>query len=429
MADIAGPPPTLAVDPPVLGEDWTLRVTGAPPGAAVTFAASRTGSGGTCAPGAAPCWALEGPFILGVASADPAGLASLVVHPDRTFPFPTVGFQAWVDDGVAPTLLAPIDATLTDTWVDVRGEYEGICAVDTLGRGLCSDEHGETLAIPPGPWKKLFNISGDVGQRVCGLHDDGQLECVALRGAAVPPPAGTFVDLDASRTTACALDVAGALSCWSPTGGWALDDPGPYIEVDVSREICALSAAGDIWCEGPSGMRLELAGPFAHIANAPDFACGIDTAGVTTCIDSTGAVTSPPGTWQTFQSYNGIACGLRTDGTISCRSAGAHPTVLAAPTTGDWVQLHVGNRGACALNASGFATCWGGDTGSSAWLPPGWPARTIVSICQSGVRVDGAAEDPHDARDFTFTAGATLSMVRQQRRRMNDRFTFTPGGT
>jgi hypothetical protein len=427
MVPVAGPPPTFEVDPPILGEDWNLRVVGAPPGASVTFAASRTGSGGTCPPGAAPCWGLEGPFILGVASADPSGLAALTVRPARTFPFPTVGFQAWVNDGVAPILLPPIDETLSDTWADVRGEFEGICAVNTLGEGTCSDDDGDPLPIPPGPWQKLFNVSGGTipGWTICGLRDNGQIECPTGRSGTTPPPAGTFIDLDADRSAACALDVAGALSCWAPTTGWTLTDPGPYTDVDMGWWVCALSAAGDLWCDGHTGWSLELTGPFTRIANSPDLTCGFDAAGVATCVDRGGTPVSIPGNWLSYQSYNGIDCGLRTDGTISCAAPGSPPTVLAAPTTGGWVELQVGNRGACALNADGFATCWGGDTASSTWLPPGWPTQTIVSICGTGVNVNGPAEDPHHSRNFTFTLGSTVRMVRRTSR-MNDRFTFAP---
>ncbi len=88
---------TLAVPPLVLGQDASLVVSGAPPGAQVAFAAGAALGAGPCL-GPAPddCLGIVAPRLLGVVTATPSGTATLRAVVPATAPLAPMHLQAVV---------------------------------------------------------------------------------------------------------------------------------------------------------------------------------------------------------------------------------------------------------------------------------------------------------------------------------------------
>jgi hypothetical protein len=170
------------------------------------------------------------------------------------------------------------------------------------------------------------------GVVVCfGERDEGQP--VGTHRAA----AGTFVQLAAGQTHACAVRSDGAVQCWG------LDDFG----------------------RAPP-LRRAAAGSYTQVSAGLSHSCAVRTDGKVECWGSNAygqapaLVTAQTGTFTQVNAGAAATCALRTDGIVECWGIRDRaPPVRTAPS-GTYVKIAeaLGNT-SCALTSTGVADCWG----------------------------------------------------------------------
>jgi hypothetical protein len=139
------------------------------------------------------------------------------------------------------------------TTVNLSATVDGTCGLDAAGAMSCYGLACSSYRFPatPGTFTDVAVSSGGV----TGLRADGNLQFFGRVGLPTPnpgsPPAGTFTHVAAGWSAACALDAAGAPTCWGPfTSGWTLP-PGPFERLIVHNEgACGWSARGPAQCWG-----------------------------------------------------------------------------------------------------------------------------------------------------------------------------------
>jgi alpha-tubulin suppressor-like RCC1 family protein len=256
-----------------------------------------------------------------------------------------------------------------------------------------------------------------------GTKDKGQIglpppagdgEYLVHKPTAVHPGL-SFANISAATgDIACALDVAGAAFCWGSSylGDGTLTvqaQPTPvavsgglaFAELATGSAVCGVTTDGEVYCwSGSNGdlgngtydsgkvpTHVELGEKAVHVAAVPGIACALTTSGKAFCWGSSSSgniPAGPPGaallprlvaTSVVFTSIgvgSGHACGLAEDGKAYCwgsRAAGRvgdgveGTEVALAPVavTGGltFQSLAVGPTGACGLDATGQAHCWG----------------------------------------------------------------------
>lgn len=234
-----------------------------------------------------------------------------------------------------------------------KGEGFGfVCAVRSDGEAVCPALPGAINpppTPPPGPWRMLALEGGEV----CGIRENGSLECWgdAPALAAAAPMDGPFLSVAIDWNVGCALRVDGTLACWTTADNDEhLLDPAPigrFLKVEISSvHACGLRSDGRILCWGADvegGNQVPEDGDFIDL--------------------SVGA-------------YH--ACGLRLQGTVVCwggiRAGG--PSIRVPSPAGLFTQLASGYQRACGRKADGSIHCWGEDAATHDWMSPGGPPGT-----------------------------------------------------
>jgi hypothetical protein len=242
---------------------------------------------------------------------------------------------------------------------------------------------------PPMPW---VQVSAG-GTQSCGVLGNGELSCYG-GGASTPPTGIAFRQVAAETGNACAIDYAGALTCWSsPSSLPSLE----YLQVVVGpTHVCALLSSLDAECEGSVGL-ITVTGPFQTLTRGSDYSCGLSTNGFVDCWGSGSPGLPGPGL-EPFADLKGgsaHACGIKPDRTVACwgndtdlqvtntpggvafaelSSAdtyncgtrqddgsiecwGAEPS--GKPTTGTYSSISTASGYACAIDTDGSQVCWG----------------------------------------------------------------------
>jgi hypothetical protein len=171
-------------------------------------------------------------------------------------------------------------------------------------------------------------------------------------------PAGhTYTHVGSTtRGQACALDVAGEITCCGPT---TTTFPGRYQDLDVAANLtCSVSVSGEASClDADDGRRLlTLAGKFKRVSASTAGACGVDESGAIVCGWTVSRAERPPqGKFREVDA--GSLCAIDLAGELTCWSDGRTERVGKGPWH-DVTSAKTSPSRACALDAAGRASCW-----------------------------------------------------------------------
>jgi hypothetical protein len=208
-----------------------------------------------------------------------------------------------------------------------------LLAAGCFGRLPGGEETGPGAGVQGGPWKD-FDLRA-LGA-LCGVTQEGELDCPRLEQAGVELPEGDFQSVALTGGTGlagCGLRTSGELACFDATAG--------------SRLVS----------EVPSGRFVALAGHSLIDAHA----CAVDEGGLVHCWGEGVDELPPEDTFQgVLSSWDNTFCGLRPDRTLTCWTSsptGSDEVTRAVPE-GAWDAVSVGKDYACAM-AGTSVTCWG----------------------------------------------------------------------
>lgn len=149
--------------------------------------------------------------------------------------------------------------------------------------------------FPPTPPSGSFASVVAGSEFVCGLSDDGLVECASesIFGAPLPPNE-RFSSLAAANSIVCGLTSAGrTMVCFGDesTGEITGVPTGPFdgIAAGLSSNgfdaVCGLRSGGSIECfgSGASGVTSPPAGSFTQVSVGGDFACALEEGGRVQC--------------------------------------------------------------------------------------------------------------------------------------------------
>ena len=277
------------------------------------------------------------------------------------------------------------------------------CGILTVNGGvLC---WGGVVAEPLGG--AFSQIS--VGTHSCGVRPDGEVQCWGdnSTGQSTPPTGATFKQVSVGSAFSCGITTSNAIDCWgmdpamvnfvnpfilngpqtmTPPPHEFVDHPtaGTYLMVSSGdTHSCAIDIAGAITCWGlDTVMQVSDApttgGPFTHLSAGSRHTCAVGSGGVVTC-------------W-----------GADEQGQASPPSSG----------NADYVEVSAGTTHTCGLKDSGTVVCWGDDTDMNTTPPPGFVAPVpppplfpliTYGIDPGDVDNDGICDD--DASDMCFGVG------------------------
>jgi len=261
------------------------------------------------------------------------------------------------------------------------GSYHN-CARDAQGDVMCwgwngsgqagSSRSHDVVQLAPGRY------------HTCALDSSGRASCWGLNnyGQGSPNPAETYVQLSAGAFHACGVTAAGAVDCWGWNGYRLGDVPAgnDFVEVEAGDyHACARREDGSATCWG-ANSRGKATAPsnqaFTDLAAGYIISCGITDGGEAQCWGSSSfGANSPPADVafgvapepsgpaalvDTLSMSSEHGCAIADDQSISCfRATRPDYFIPATPTDSGYVQVDMGLGTACALKASGEATCWG----------------------------------------------------------------------
>ena len=291
---------------------------------------------------------------------------------------------------------------------------EYTCGLDAVGQGWC--------------WG--YGYEGSLGN---GTRED--------RLAAVPmlQTGLRFVDMAVVATTTCMLEEAGGVYCtgafppfeyWGPLAP-TLELAGDYRSLWGGLAVCALGAAGEMWCVGywfytetyefiNAADELGSVVPTA-VTPGYGFVCVLNAAGKALCSGRGGYGELGNGTFTDLYAFRPVVqsdsvvfttitgagshtCALTTDGEVYCWGRnnmgqlgdGTHtnravPTAVPRPAGVTFSAITAAGNHTCALGSDGRAYCWGenghGQLGDgtttaralpvSVHLPPGFTVSAI----------------------------------------------------
>lgn len=213
-------------------------------------------------------------------------------------------------------------------------------------------------ACPDGPWTSV-----QVGYEIaCGVHEGGCVECwgseswEASVGSIFDEPDIDAVQIslragrsdgqfEAHRPFACALDIAGVLTCW----GVPLLDSGlsPAVEsagqVAVGESfIAVLDREGTLSLFPESGETREVEGVSGELCAATYEACAAQGDDLQ-CWDAGnwGGVTAigPVAEWSQYASDHGSLVGVRSDGSVAWVDLPGGSAVEVSPPDSPWISV------------------------------------------------------------------------------------------
>ncbi len=255
--------------------------------------------------------------------------------------------------------------------------------------------------------------SGSAGSGSTGSNNPGGATAAsggqeALGGAGAAPGGLPPHQIAVMRTSACALDATGAVTCWGRDADTQLVPDGTFAEIHAGPGLaCAVRADGTVACfneESSEGAVVDYAPTVAVSSLDLDVGliCGIETGSRVVC-DSPigfGDLLDPPGdALDQIAVGDTYLCGIRAgDGTLLCWGSSGNDQCpdagqLDAPA-GQFVALATRNLHSCALDSAGEVHCWG------AGEPSDDPAQTCY-----GTLVNHGQSTPPGGRFRQVSAG------------------------
>jgi hypothetical protein len=224
------------------------------------------------------------------------------------------------------------------------------------------------------PGRDYEQLAGN-GQDFCAVTGEGRVQCEGLNWYALAP------SLPASRpfvatSWLCALDAAGAISCWNrPYWDKPFEGLPERTGFQKIAGSCALNAQGYARCQGHTPPDVA----FSTIRTHNDGGCGVlaDT-GALLCWGSVGSA----GRTQLFEPYGSgyrdvtlgyyTTCVLGQDDHLQCFGSSAYTTVPDGMSSESFATMATGGSYTCAIRKdSAELTCWGAfDIRAAVSAPP-----------------------------------------------------------
>jgi alpha-tubulin suppressor-like RCC1 family protein len=268
------------------------------------------------------------------------------------------------------------------TFDSITGGGAHTCALTGAGQAYCWGHNadgrlGDSTTVLPLMPVAVLPLGGIVFTRInagdmhtCGLDGSGQAYCwggnangqvgdstwanLRISPTAVHQPAGvSFAAVVGGQAHSCALDGSGQAYCWGYDGDGALGNGG--------------TVGGLI----PSAVQQPVGVSFASIA-AWRHTCAVDAGGQAYC-------------------WGENAAGQVGDGTTADANA---PVAVLQPVGVTFSVVSAGGDHSCALDGSGNAWCWGGDSSGQLGNGTGGASLTPVAVTMpSGVTFASISAD------------------------------------
>ncbi len=277
----------------------------------------------------------------------------------------------------------------------------GPCAVRDDDKLVCWGDNsvGQSPVLPSGDAFVDVAVALD---KVCGLRQDGTLQCAGTNGygSATPPaaPGQRYVAVAAGSYSSCAIQDDQQLVCW----GQGLTDFGaPYalppdgaaadrftaVAAGTSH-TCALRTDGKVLCWGDDTFHQAPAGPsadsYVQLVAGDAHTCALRSDGTPVCWGDGGAAQVPSSATGCVAIAAGFGhtCALRSDHRMVCWGNDSQGQAPAGPTDLPGVTaLAAGETYTCGLHDDGRFQCWGTGLRGEA---PGEPSRGAYRVLRAG---------------------------------------------
>lgn len=271
----------------------------------------------------------------------------------------------WVQDDTDCDDTDPTDAERElCPLVDITVGWGVHCAVSSSGRLLCFGEAWNVDLAPDGGF-----VSVSAGNRhACAVDVEGGLNCWGVNTQVLDGLAdasGPFTQVSVDRNHTCAARDDGAVTCWGDGINYTVSADVPYLEVEAgSHHACALRTDGRVDCFGSCSDQGECDEPdmaFSSVVAGDGFSCGVLLdGGRGICWGSRGEGSASPLVLELMSAYGDLSCALAASGGVVCWDG--EEVLFEDLSSGAYVNLDVGERKGCMINAAGDPVClFGGD--------------------------------------------------------------------
>jgi alpha-tubulin suppressor-like RCC1 family protein len=287
--------------------------------------------------------------------------------------------------GMVLWLALPVSALAGGAGATPANGERDACTETGDRQAACADRSIRSDAPPPAVSFLAMDAShGDT----CGVRTNGALSCWGGRLAAMTPKDGRFLSVRVARDRACAIRDDGVLMCWQSAlrRGTGAAPQGRYLSLDVGdRHACAIRSDGHAVCwgadeRGQSTVPHDLRA--IALAVGDRHSCAIRQAGTVVCWgdDYSGRSAPPQGRYTAIHAIGSRTCARNDTGITTCWGAAVRveaPAASAADGARNGVGTIVaGDAHTCALGDDGRIACWGDDRLSQGSAPAG-SFRTI----------------------------------------------------
>jgi alpha-tubulin suppressor-like RCC1 family protein len=276
------------------------------------------------------------------------------------------------------------------------------CVRDLFGETSCWGEGGFGQLHPP---TQTYAVLVPGQAHTCGIDADGAVTCwgensasqcdVPDFGAALP------LDLALGDEHSCALLDDATVACWGGNSAGQADVPADLaaVQVDAGRTTnCAIDATNAVRCWGDDTYGLvadvPLGNDWSQVSVDEHHACAVAFDGAMVCwgVNLNNETLPPPGSWAQVSTGEDHTCGVTDGGLVECW--GNDFQGQSSPADGDYRFVTAGRQHSCALLLDDTVACWGGNTtgGGRAIAPAGTFASISTSTDHTcGVRHDGTS--------------------------------------